>query len=131
MPKKADAVTAERLKELADAEVAAAKERLTKRTEAAARFASAEARLVAARTIWEATQGAAATDKAAAVEQLLDTGMKPAQVAELLGLDAKELRTLRATGANRPAAGTGDVPADPATVALADQHHNDPSHQAA
>jgi len=32
----------------------------------------------------------AATDKAAAVEQLLETGMKPGQVAELLGIDAKD-----------------------------------------
>jgi hypothetical protein len=79
MPKKADAATAERLKDLADAEVAAAKQRLTTRTVAAARFATAAARLRAARQAWEATQGEAATDKAAAVEQLLATGMNPAK----------------------------------------------------
>lgn len=131
MPRKANTATAERLKELADAEVAAAKERLTTRTGAAALFADAEARLLTARAAWEATQGEAATDKAAAVEQLVESGMKPVKVAELLGIDAKELRALRATTATRPAADTGDAPSDHNTVAVGNNEDGHAAHQAA
>ena len=131
MPKRADAATTERLKELADAEVAAAKERLSKRTEAAASFADAEARLLAGHAAWEAIQGEAATDKAAAVQQLVETGMKPAQVAGLLGIDTKELRAVRANGATRPAIDVGDAPADHNTAAVGDDQDVDADHQAA
>ena len=93
-----------RLKVLADAEVAAAKERHKTRSTATARFAAAVAKLADAETAWSAAQGEANTAKAAAVGDLLDTGMKPGEVSELLGIDTKEVRALKtaAPGASAP-----------------------------
>lgn len=93
-----------RLEALEDAEVAAAKERHKTRTTATTRFAAAVAKLADAETAWTAAQGEANEAKGTAVADLLDSGMKPSEVAELLGVDAKDLGALRAV-----------VPAAPAT----------------
>lgn len=92
-----------RLKALADAEVTAAKQRHKTRSSAAARFTGAVATLADAETAWKAAQGEATTAKAGAVGDLLDTGMKPGEVAELLGIDTKEVRALKTATPGAPA----------------------------
>jgi hypothetical protein len=112
--------TADQLKKLAQAEMDAAKERLTRRTAAARNYASAAARLTDAAATWERIQGEATAAQANAVTELIDSGMKPAAVAELLAVDAKQLRALRATvptpddaisdpGASAPTESSGDT----------------------
>ena len=95
-----------RLKALADAEVAAAKERHKTRSTAIARFAAAVAKLADAETAWSAAQGEANEAKGTAVADLLDSGMKPGEIAELLGIDIKEVRALKAAA---PAASVTDT----------------------
>ncbi len=102
-----------RLKALADAEVAAAKERHKTRSTATARFAAAVAKLAHAETAWSAAQGEANEAKATAVADLVDSGMKPGEVAELLGIDTKEVRALKTAA---PAASDTDT-AGPAASA--------------
>lgn len=97
MARVVDDQATQRLKDLADAEVAAAKERHRSRSTATASFAAAEVKLTQAASAWEAAQGEAVTAKAAAVTALIDSGMKPGDVAELLGIPAKQVRSLRAS----------------------------------
>lgn len=97
-----------RLKALADAEVAAAKERHKTRSTATARFAAAVAKLADAETAWSAAQGEANDAKATAVGDLLDSGMKPGEVAELLGIDTKEVRALKTAASATDTAGTAE-----------------------
>jgi|ERR1035437_9769070 hypothetical protein len=87
----------QQLKELAAKEAAAAKERLKVRSKAAQQFGEATTRLTNAQETWELAQGGATRRKAGAVEDLINSGMKPAEVADLLGIDGKELRVLRST----------------------------------
>jgi hypothetical protein len=103
---KVDDTTEAQLKALADTEVAAIRERLRRRTAAARDFAAASARINEAAATWGRIQGEATTAKARAVKDLIDSDMKPAEVAQLLGLNAKELRAIRTTG---PAEARQDV----------------------
>ena len=90
-----DGNTENRLKQLAQAEAAAVKERLTKRTAAARDYGVAVARLAEAAVTWERIQGEVTMARAKAVADLLDSEMAAADVAKLLGLETKELRALR------------------------------------
>ena len=96
-----------RLKALADAEVAAAKQRHKTRSTATARFAAAVAKLADAETAWTAAQGEATEAKATAVADLLDSGMKPGEVAELLGIDTKEVRAFKTAAPATDTTGPG------------------------
>jgi ERCC4-type nuclease len=115
MARTVDDTTADRLKELADAEMAEAKQRLAKRTAAAKSYATAAAKLVEATKTWERIQAETTTAKAKAINDLLDSEMKPVQVAELLGLDQRELRAIRTTtpAADRDRAGDASQGAAP------------------
>jgi hypothetical protein len=117
---KVDDTTEARLKELAQAEMTRTKERLAKRTTAARDFATATAKIEAAATTWERIQGEAIVAKASAVTALIDSEMKPAEVAQLLGIDAKELRTIRAVAPSEAEAKT-DKPKEPASPASVPQ----------
>jgi hypothetical protein len=98
----------QQLKELAAKEAAAAKERLKVRSKAAQQFGEATTRLTNAQETWELAQGEATRRKAGAVESLINSGMKAAEVGELLGIEGKELRTLRAAAPNsNPNSATG------------------------
>lgn len=112
MARVVDDQATQRLKDLADAEVAAAKERHKTRTSAAGRFAAAEVKLAEAQTVWDAAQWEAVTAKAGAVADLVGSGMKPGAVAELLGVSPKDLRSLRSAGTTTSEAnGAADVEA--------------------
>src|ERR1035437_5499330 len=107
----------QQLKELAAKEAAAAKERLKVRSKAAQQFGEATTRLTNAQETWELAQGEARPRKAGAVESLINSGMKAAEVGELLGIEGKELRTLRAAAPNSnsnngigPSASDGENP---------------------
>jgi len=95
MARSAGKTTEQALKDLATEEVAAAKERLAVRTAAARRFAASDAKLAEVRAALELAQGEATKAKGTAVDELLGSGMKPADVATLLDINAKELRTIR------------------------------------
>jgi len=115
MARSADGTTEQTLKDLAAEEVAAAKERLAVRTAAARRFAAAEAKLAEARAALELSQREATKAKGAAVDEILDSGMKPGDVAKLLGIDAKELRAIRSAAqahATTKAPGEAATPSD-------------------
>lgn len=117
--------TTQRLKEIAAHEAAEAKRRLNLRTTAARRFGAAAARLAEARTAWEAAQGETTEAKASAVADLLDTGMTTTDVSQLLGIDTKQLRALRAAA---PTSDTGDTPkATEDTLPADDDNHLDAS----
>jgi len=83
------------LKELARTEMAAAKDRLAARTAAARDYAKAAARLTDAASTWQRIQTEATAAQARSVAALIDSDMKPAEVARLLGIDTKQLRSLR------------------------------------
>ena len=96
-----DDPTTRRLRELAAQEAAATKERLATRTAAARLFSGAVARLAEAKAAWERVQAEAQRAQAEAVEDLLGSGLQPGEVAELLGISNRELRSLRATKRER------------------------------
>ena len=92
-----DDPTIRRLRELAAQEAAATKERLATRTAAARLFSGAVARLAETKAAWERAQAEAQRAQAEAVEDLLGSGMQLGEVAELLGISKRELRSLCAT----------------------------------
>ena len=86
-----------RLRELAAQEAAATKERLATRTAAARLFSGAVARLAETKAAWEHAEAEAQRARAEAVEDLLGFGLQPDEVAELLGISNRELRSFRGT----------------------------------
>ncbi len=100
----ADPIT-EQLKKLAQAEATAARERLAKRTSAARDFASAAAGRAEAQANWRRIQGEVDAKQSKAVAAVLDTDLKAAQVAELLGIDVKDVRTFKTAVHDHPARG--------------------------
>ena len=104
-----DDPTTRRLRELAAQEAAATKERLATRTAAARLFSGAVARLAEAKAAWERAQAEAQRAQAEAVEDLLGSGLQPDEVAELLGISNRELRSLRATTPARPTKASGPM----------------------
>jgi hypothetical protein len=62
---------------------------LAKRTAAAKDYAAAATKLTEAAATWERIQGEAAAAMAKAVNELIDSDTKPAEVAQLLGIDQK------------------------------------------
>ena len=64
-------------------------------------------------TTWALAREEATRRKGGAVESLINSGMKAAEVAELLGIEGKELRTLRAAAPNsNPNNGSGPGASD-------------------
>ena len=114
----ADDPTIRRLRELAAQEAAATKERLATRTAAARFFSGAGARLAETKVAWERAQAEAQRAQAEAVEDLLGSGLQADEVAELLGISSRELRTLRGT---TPARGAKASDRTKASVALDSQ----------
>lgn len=108
--------TEDELKRLAQEEMDAAKDRLTKRTAAARDYAAAAARLRDATATWERIQGETTTAKAKAVADLLDSEMKAPDVAKLLGIDAKELRILRSVSPEVGQSAEASAPQDHAAA---------------
>ena len=104
-----DDPTTRRLRELAAQEAAATKERLATRTAAARLFSGAVARLAETKAAWERAQAEAQRAQAEAVEDLLVSGLQPDEVAELLGISNRELRSLRATRPDRPMKASGPM----------------------
>jgi hypothetical protein len=103
MARLTDDPTTQRLREIAAQEAASTKERLAVRTGAARSFSATVARLAEAKAVWHGIQAEAERAKAKAVGDLLGTGLEAGEVAELLGISERELRTLRATAPERPA----------------------------
>lgn len=101
----ADPIT-EQLKKLAQAEATAAKERLARRTSAARDFAAAAATRAEAQATWERIQGEVDAKQARAVVALLDADLKAVQVAELLGIEVKDVRALKTATFDAPVGGT-------------------------
>ena len=104
-----DDPTTRRLRELAAQEAAATKDRLATRTAAARLFSGAVARLAEAKAPWERVQAEAQHAKAVAVEDLLGSGLQPGEVAELLGISNRELRSLCATRHDRSIEASGPM----------------------
>ena len=90
-----------RLRELAAQEAAVTKQRLATRTAAARSFFGAVARLAEAKAAWGRAQAEARRAQAEAVEDLVGSGLQLGEVAELLGISNRELRSL---GAATPSA---------------------------
>ena len=90
-----DHPTTRRIRELAAQEAAVTKQRLATRTAAARLFLGAVARLGEAKTAWGRAQ-------AGAVEDLVGSGLQPGEVAELLGISNRELRSLGTATSARP-----------------------------
>ena len=109
MARVGDDPTIRRLRELAAQEAAATKERLATRTAAARLFSGAVARLAAAKAAWERAEAETQRARAEAVEDLLGSGLQPHEVAELLGISNRELRSLRATRHDRPMKASGPM----------------------
>jgi hypothetical protein len=107
-----------RLRQLAAQEAAVRRERLATRTAAARSFSAAVARVADAKDAWEHVQAEARRVQSKAVEDFLCSGLAPSEVAELLGISNRELRTLRKTTAapvrktSRPTDGAGSDPKD-------------------
>lgn len=118
MARVADDPTAKRLRELAAQEAADTKKRLASRTAAARRYAAASARLRLAQAAWEAARAETGEARSKAVEELIDSGMKPAEVAGLLDVEPRELRNLRAPAPKQTAEATGQptTEADPTSA---------------
>jgi hypothetical protein len=85
-----DDPTARRLRDPTAQEAAATKERLATRTAAARLFSGAVARVAETKAAWERAQPEAQRAQADAVEDLLGSGLRPAEVVELLGMSKKE-----------------------------------------
>ena len=94
--------TTRRLRELAAQEAAVTKQRLATRTAAARLFFGAVARLAEAKAAWERAQAEARRAQAEAVEDLVGSGLQLGEVAELLGISNRELRSLGAATPARP-----------------------------
>jgi hypothetical protein len=101
-PGAGDDPTIRRLRELAAQEATATKERLATRTAAARLFSGAVARLAETKAAWARAQAEAQGAEAEAVEDLLGSGLQPDEVAELLGISNRELRSLRGATPARP-----------------------------
>jgi hypothetical protein len=91
-----------RLRELAAQEAAVTKQRLATRTAAARLFFGALARLAEAKAVWGRAQAEARRAQAEAVEDLVGSGLQLGEVAEVLGLSNRELRSLAAPTSARP-----------------------------
>jgi hypothetical protein len=91
-----------RLRELAAQEAAVTKQRLTSRTAAARLFFGAVARLAEAKAAWGRAEAEARRAQAEAVEDLVGSGLQLGEVAELLGISHRELRSLGAAAPARP-----------------------------
>ena len=91
-----------RLRELAAQEAAVTKQRLATRTAAARLFFGAVARLAEAKAAWGRAQADARRAQAEAVEDLVGSGLPLGEVADLLGISNRELRSLGAAAPARP-----------------------------
>ncbi len=91
-----------RLRELAAQEAAVTKQRLATRTAAARLFFGALARLAEAKAVWGRAQADARRTQAEAAEDLVASGLQVGEVAELLGISDRELRSLGAAAPARP-----------------------------
>jgi uncharacterized membrane protein YqiK len=91
-----------RLRELAAQEAAVTKQRLASRTAAARLFFGAVARIAEAKAAWGRAQAEARRAQAEAVEDLVGSGLQLGEVAELLGISNRELRSLGAATPARP-----------------------------
>ena len=91
-----------RLRVLAAQEAAVTKQRLATRTAAARLFFGAVARLAEAKAAWGRAQADARRAQAQAVEDLVGSGLQVGEVAELLGISNRELRSLGAATPARP-----------------------------
>jgi hypothetical protein len=91
-----------RLRELAAQEAAVTKQRLATRTAAARLFFGAVARIAEAKAAWGRAQAEARRAQAEAVQDLVGSGLQVGEVAELLGISSRELRSLGATTPARP-----------------------------
>ena len=94
--------TTRRLRELAAQEAAATRQRLATRTAAARLFSRTVSRLAEAEAAWERAQAEAGRAEAEAVEDLVGSGLQLGEVAELLGVSDRELRSLGAPASARP-----------------------------
>ena len=117
-----DDPTTRRLRELAAQEAAATKERLATRTAAARLFSGAVARVAETKAAWERAQAEAQRAQAEAVEDLLGSGLQPDDVAELLGMSKKELRSFRATTRRRPTKASGPMNGSIGIRRVKDEH---------
>ncbi len=97
-----DHPTTRRLRELAAQEAAVTKQRLATGTAAARLFFGAVARLAEAKTAWGRAQAEARRAQAEGVVGLVGAGLQLGEVAELLGISNRELRSLGATTPARP-----------------------------
>jgi hypothetical protein len=95
MARRIDDPVADQLKKLAQTEASAARQRLAKRTTAARDFASATAMRAEGAATWERIQGEANLRQAKAIAALLDSDLKPTEVAQLLGINVREVRALK------------------------------------
>jgi hypothetical protein len=91
-----------RLRVLAAQEAAVTKQRLATRTAAARLFFGAVTRLGEAKAVWGRAQADARRAQAEAVEDLVGSGLPLREVAELVGISDRELRSLGATTPARP-----------------------------
>ena len=91
-----------RLRELAAQEAAVTKQRLATRTAAARLFFGAVARIAEAKAAWGRAQAEARRAQADAVEDLVGSGLQLGEVADLLGISDRELRSLGAATPARP-----------------------------
>ena len=83
-------------------EAAVTKQRLTTRTAAARLFFGALARLAEAKAAWGRAEAEARRAQAEAVEDLVGSGLQLGEVADLLGISNRELRSLGAAIPARP-----------------------------
>jgi hypothetical protein len=97
-----DHPTTRRLRELAAQEAAVTKQRLATRTAAARLFFGALARLAEAKAAWGRAQAEARRAQAEAVDDFVGSGLQLGEVAELLGISNRELRSLGAATPPRP-----------------------------
>jgi len=103
-PRQTTSPLSAQLAELAEAEAATLRERHKAREAAVRRYEAARARIEQA----ERSLSAGRDEQAAAVTELLSTGLEPTAVARLLGIDARRVREARA--AKRPASPAAGSP---------------------
>ncbi|GEM_PF-4133377 len=104
---KTASVTLAALKKLADDELAALRALLAKREVATKRYQAATAALADA----EAAVAKAKAEQRSAIDALLAAGMKPTAVAELLGIDERQVRPPRPSRPARRRPRTAEPPA--------------------
>ncbi len=97
-----DHPTTRRLRELAAQEAAVTKQRLATRTTSARSFFGALARLAEAKAAWGRGEAESRHAQAEAVAGLVGSGLQLGEVAELLGISRRELRTLGAPTPSPP-----------------------------